>query len=64
MAKFGCGDKNYLFFIFVVILVAQSSYSLGHVLSIFGSNVSQSISLAAPTIAFQMLFSGFFLKKA
>lgn len=64
MARFGCGDKNFYMFVFVLVLVGQSSYSLGHILSILGNNVTQAISLAAPTIAFQMLFSGFFLKKA
>ncbi len=87
MAQFGCGDKNYLLFLFVLILVAQSSFSLGnhrfnlidphmriliydysltqgHIISIVSSSVNVAISLAAAAIAFQMLFSGFFLKKA
>jgi len=64
MAQFGCGTRNFLLFLFVVVMVAQSSYSLGHILSVVSKSVSVAISLSALALALQMLFSGFFLKKA
>lgn len=39
-------------------------YHKGHILSIISSDANMAVSLAAPTIAIEMLFSGFFLNRA
>jgi hypothetical protein len=64
MIGFGCDGSNFLVFLLITVLVSNAAYSVGHILSILSSDVSLAIGLAAPVIAIQMLFSGFFLKKA
>ena len=64
MVGFGCTGENFAIFLFASILVANAAFSLGHILSIVSSDPSMAVSLTAPVIATQMLFSGFFLKKA
>ena len=64
MVGYGCNTENFLVFLFALVLVANAAYSLGHLLSIIASDPTMTVSLAAPAIVTQMLFSGFFLNKA
>jgi hypothetical protein len=64
MIGFGCDGSNFLVFLLITVLVSNAAYSVGHILSIISSDVSIAVGLTAPVIAIQMLFSGFFLKKA
>nr|QUF59472.1 ATP-binding cassette transporter Abcg-like8 [Brachionus angularis] len=63
MIGFGCDGRNFAVFLFGEILVSNAAYGLGHILSIVSSDPNMAVSLTAPAIAIQMLFSGFFLKK-
>jgi hypothetical protein len=64
MVGYGCTGTNFAIFLFALILVGNAAFSLGHILSITASDPSMAVSLSAPVIVTQMLFSGFFLKKA
>ena len=64
MVGFGCDARNFFVFLFSEILIANCAFSLGHVLSILAGDASMAVSLTAPIIAVQMLFSGFFLTRA
>jgi hypothetical protein len=64
MVGYGCTGENFTIFLFSIILIANASFSLGHILSITSADASMAVSLSAPVIVTQMLFSGFFLKKA
>ena len=64
LVKFGCTPQNYFVFWQVLILIANAGYALGHFLSSIGKTTNMAISLAAPIVAIQILFSGFFIKKA
>ena len=64
MIGYGNGGLNFVVFLMTEILVANGAYALGHILSILSSDANMAISLTAPVIAVQMVFSGFFLKKA
>jgi hypothetical protein len=63
MVGFGCDTISFFVFLLTDILVSNAAYSLGHILSVVSSDVNFAVSLTAPTIAIQMLFSGFFLNR-
>jgi hypothetical protein len=64
LVRFGCTSANFLMFWIVLVLISNSAYALGHVMSALGKSINMAISLAAPILSLQILFSGFFIKKA
>lgn len=64
MVGFGCDGKNFAVFLLTEILISNAAYSLGHILSVISADAGVAVSLTSPVIAVQMLFSGFFLKRA
>ncbi|CAF0771945.1 unnamed protein product, partial [Brachionus calyciflorus] len=61
MFGFDCDKNSFAVFLFTDILISNAAFSLGHVLSVLSPDANLAVSLVAPTIAIQMLFSGFFL---
>ena len=64
MIGFGCDLANFAFFLIILVLISNAGYSIGHILSAVSSDVNMAVSLTAPVVAVQMLFSGFYIKKA
>ncbi|CAF1108091.1 unnamed protein product, partial [Brachionus calyciflorus] len=61
MFGFDCEKNSFFVFILADILISNAAFSLGHVLSVLSPDANLAMSLVAPTIAVQMLFSSFFL---
>nr|QNH67907.1 ATP-binding cassette transporter subfamily G-like protein 8 [Brachionus rotundiformis] len=64
MAGFNCDKNSFSVFLLTDILISNAAFSLGHILSVSTSDANLAISLTSPFIAVQMLFSGFFLRRA
>nr|APD26558.1 ATP-binding cassette transporter subfamily G-like8 protein [Brachionus koreanus] len=64
MVGFNCDKNSFSVFLLTDILISNAAYSLGHILSVSTSDANLAISLTSPFIAIQMLFSGFFLRRA
>ncbi|RNA12657.1 hypothetical protein BpHYR1_016987 [Brachionus plicatilis] len=64
MVGFDCDKNSFSVFLLTDILISNAAFSLGHILSVSTSDANFAISLTSPFIAIQMLFSGFFLRRA
>jgi hypothetical protein len=64
MVKLGSTLENLLNFLLTLILVVNSSFSLGHLLSVIAYDINLAVCLAAPISALQMLFCEMFLNKS
>ena len=62
MVGFGCTIRNFLMFICAIICIADSAFSFGHLVSIIAGDPILAISLGAPLIVIQIMFSDYLFK--
>nr|UOU03359.1 ATP-binding cassette subfamily G-like 8 [Brachionus rubens] len=64
MVGLDCDQNSFAIFLLIEILICNVSFSLGHLVSIASSEATLVLSLTAPIITIQLLFSGYFLNRA